>query len=310
MLDNIDTQTPHCQGVVIVPTHELASQVMDVIRVVCQKAKVPVRAQMLIGQTNIQRQKDKLKAKPHVVVGTPGRLLELAQSRKLKVHTVNHFICDEADQLLQGNSCGDVLELAKQTLKTRQTICASATLSSEVKQMLEDLSGRLETLQVGEGKINPNIEHHYVEASGLEKMRALWKLIQQIGDAKVILFVHKNESAEDVATVMKKHGCKTSEIHGFCGKQDRKVALDQFRSGKNKLLVSSDLAARGLDIEGVTHVIHVDPPSKSQIYVHRAGRTGRQGASGHSISLISRHEKRCLDVYRKDLGITINKIDV
>lgn len=309
MLTKIDVSVPHCQGMVVVPTHELAAQVHEVIRLLCLKANLALRSQMLIGQTNIQRQKDKLKAKPHVVVGTPGRLLELAKSRKLKVHTVNCLVCDETDQLLMGNSSADLLELVKQTMKSRQTICASATLSADIERMLPTLSEKLRPLRVGEDKINPRIEHHYVEASGLEKMRALWKLLQRIGDgAKVICFVHKNESAEDVATAMAKHGCRISEIHGFCAKQDRKAALDRFRSGKTTILVSSDVSARGLDVGGVSHVIHVDPASKSQTYLHRAGRTGRRGESGQSISLVSRHERKCLDIYRQELGVALNKI--
>lgn len=309
MLTKVDVSVPHCQGVIVVPTHELAAQVHEVIRLLCQKVNLALRSQMLIGQTNIQRQKDKLKAKPHVVVGTPGRLLELAKSRKLKVHTVDCLVCDETDQLLLGNSSADLLELVKQTMKSRQTICASATLSAEVEKMLPSLSEGLRPLRVGEEKMNPRIEHHYVEASGLEKMRSLWKLLQRIGDeTKVICFVHKNESAEDVATAMAKHGCRISEIHGFCGKEDRKAALDRFRSGKTTILVSSDVSARGLDVGGVSHVIQVDPASRSQTYLHRAGRTGRRGEGGQSISLVSRHERKCLEVYRQELGIELHKI--
>jgi superfamily II DNA/RNA helicase len=304
-LSRINPDERSLQTMVIVPTHELAIQICAVARELARAAGVEIRSQALIGGVSPKRQLEKLKKKPHLIVGTPGRVAELIQERKLKPHTVRHLIIDEADRLLIGESLPTLHRIFKSTLRERQLIFVSATHDPDSSREATSLAPDLVQIQAGAAKVNAAIEHFSIECEKRDKPDVVRKLIHALQPERVIVFLHRNEDAEIVAAKLAHHKIPAVDLHGAQDKGDRKRAIEDFRKGKARVLITSDVAARGLDIRGVSHVFNFDVPTRSNDYLHRVGRTSRAGSKGSAISLMTEKEQRLAKRYRDDLGIEI-----
>jgi superfamily II DNA/RNA helicase len=304
-LSRINPDERSLQTMVIVPTHELAIQICAVARELARAAGVEIRSQALIGGVSPKRQLEKLKKKPHLIVGTPGRVAELIQERKLKPHTVRHLIIDEADRLLIGDKRSTLDRIIKSTLRERQLIFVSATQDPESSREATTLAPDLVQIQAGAAKVNAAIEHFTIECEKRDKPDVVRKLIHALQPERVIVFLHRNEDAEIVAAKLAHHKIPAVDLHGAQDKGDRKKAIEDFRKGKARVLITSDVAARGLDIRGVSHVFNFDIPTRSNDYLHRVGRTSRAGSKGSAISLMTEKEQRLANRYRDDLGIEI-----
>jgi ATP-dependent RNA helicase DeaD len=305
LLEQIDATTTDLQVAILSPTQELAVQIHDCIRLLEQGGSPATRSQLLIGNASAQRQKEKLKKKPHIVVGTCGRMLELGIQRKLKLHLCRSVVIDEADNMLTDDSIEDVEAFLKMTPRDRQLIFTSATEKGNAFNTAQSIGTNVQWLQAEKQQIVPTIEHSYFEARFHNKARALHHLLKTVCPERAIAFVHRNEGAEELGADLERRHLHLAVLHAGLSKFERQTALDDFRRGKIKVLVASDVAARGLDIKGITHIINVDLPSDSDDYLHRTGRTGRMGASGHAISLVSEGEMKLIRRYERDLGITI-----
>ncbi len=305
VLSRIDADQRVLQGMVIVPTHELAVQVCDVARDLARGAFPGIRVQALIGGVSFKRQVENLKKKPHLVVGTLGRIAELIQAKKVKPHTIKHLVIDEADRILFGDSLETIHRIIKATPRERQLVFVSATRRSESSREAEALSPDLLEIESNANTINPAIEHLFIECERRDRPDIVRKLIHAIDPERVIVFLHRNEDAEVVAAKLAHHKIAAVDLHGARDKSDRRQALQDFRKAKAPVLITSDLAARGLDVKGVSHVINFDLPSQSNDYLHRVGRTSRAGSSGTAISLITEHDHRLLRRYQDDLGIEL-----
>jgi superfamily II DNA/RNA helicase len=304
-LSRINPDERSLQTMVIVPTHELAIQICAVARELARAAGVEIRSQALIGGVSPKRQLEKLKKKPHLIVGTPGRVAELIQERKLKPHTVRHLIIDEADRLLVGDNRSTLHRIIKSTLRERQLIFVSATQDSESSREATTLAPDLVHIQAGAAQVNTAIEHFSIECEKRDKPDVVRKLIHALQPERVIVFLHRNEDAEIVAAKLAHHKIPAVDLHGAQDKGDRKKAIEDFRNGKARVLITSDVAARGLDIRGVSHVFNFDIPTRSNDYLHRVGRTSRAGSKGSAISLMTEKEQRLANRYQDDLGIEI-----
>ena len=308
LFDRLDVRRAETQVVIVAPTHELAIQIQRQCCDLAQNAGRPVRVLLLIGGTSMERQIDKLKRKPHLVVGSPGRIRELLALGKLKGHTVRSIVIDEADRLLVAESRPDIDAIVKATPRDRQMIFASATEQPESAAAIAVLAPEVVMLQTGATPVNPHIEHFYLVCEERDKPDVLRKLLHAIRPGRAMVFVHRNETAEEVAAKLAHHKIPAADLHGAYDKLDRKQAMDDFRSGKVRVLITSDLAARGLDIREITHIFNLDAPSQSKAYLHRVGRTARAGAAGQAVTLMTEAEVRLVHRFESELGIVLQPV--
>lgn len=296
------------QVLIIVPTHELALQIHRVSCDLAQHAGMAVRNVLLIGGTASDRQIEKLKKKPQIIIGTPGRVLELIERGKIKLSDLKTLVIDEADRLLAEDSLEMVQKIVRACPGRRQLVFVSATEQPKSKQYMEQLSPNLVRLHSEELIINHNIDHFYMVVEERDKPDALRKLIHATKTEKVIVFVHRNETAEDVAAKLEHHKIIVADLHSTHEKEVRKQSMQNFRSGKARVLIASDIAARGLDIPGITHVFNLDLPSKGKDYLHRVGRCGRAGARGVAVSILIKPEVRLIELFEQTLGIQMRQV--
>ena len=313
----IDPAQVATQVVIVAPTHELAIQIHRQSCDLAQNAGRAIRSVLLIGGTATERQIEKLKSKPHVVVGSPGRIVELIERGKLKTNFLRAIVVDEADRLLHDDSLKWIQKIVGLAPPGRQLIFASATIESQTREVLATLSPEAVTLspstaatERSEGVVNENIRHLYLICEERDKPDLLRKLLHAFDMPRSIVFVHRNEVAERVAAKLAHHKLAVADLSAGLDKLDRKHAMDGIRSGAINIMIASDLAARGLNIPAVTHVFNLDIPTMSNAYLHRVGRTGRAGAQGTAISLLTEIEARLVRRYEHELGIIMQCVKV
>ena len=310
LFTRIDPAQAATQVVIVAPTHELAIQIHRQTCDLAQNAGRAIRSVLLIGGTATDRQIEKLKAKPHVVVGSPGRILELIERGKLKTPHIRSIVVDEADRLLHDESLEWIQKIVSVAPPARQLIFASATIESQTRQLMGTLSPDAQMLCPGTVAVNENIEHLYLVCEERDKPDVLRKLLHAFDVPRSIVFVHRNDVAERVAAKLAHHKLVVADLNAELNKVDRKQAMDGIRSGTIRIMIASDLAARGLNILGVTHVFNLDVPTMSKAYLHRVGRTARAGAKGTAISLVTEIEARLVRRYEQELGITMQCVRV
>ncbi|MEN9845573.1 MAG: hypothetical protein RIS36_720 [Pseudomonadota bacterium] len=296
------------QVLIIAPTQELAIQIHRVTCDLAQYSGIEVRSASLIGGAAINRQLEKLKKKPHILVGTPGRILELIERGKLKTSEIKTLVVEEADRLLGDESLEAVKKVIRACPGRRQLVFVSATEQPRSKEVMEELSPSLVRLHTEDVVVNPNIEHFYVVVDQRDKADTIRKLVHATKTKKAIVFTHRNETAETLAARLEHHKVAVADLHSTYDKEVRKQAMENFRSGRAIVMIASDVAARGLDIPGITHVFNLDIPSKGKDYLHRVGRTGRAGTHGIAVSVISRPEVRLVKQFERDFRISIGEV--
>lgn len=306
----IDTESRDLHTLVLAPSHELVIQINNVIKELAKTADYPVRSLTVIGNVNIKRQIEGLKSKPHIIVGTPGRVIELIKARKLKAHLIQTIVIDEADKLLSIDNITAINSIIKTTLKQRQILAFSASIKQVAIDKANEIMKEPVLFQLSEEKLNNDIEHLYVTSSRRDKTNTLRRLIHAAKPKKSIVFINKNELIQDVANRLNYHKIKTVSIFGNATKKERKQALDAFKSGKATVLVASDLVARGLDLQDLTHVFNLDIPVDLHEYTHRVGRTGRAGAKGCAISIVTDKETQFLRQISRLNGIEFTRKDM
>ena len=296
----IDSSKREMQVLILAPTHELVMQIDAQIKLLAANSGEPVTSTTIIGGANIEKQIKKLKEKPHFIVGSAGRILELIKKKKITAHTIKTIVLDEADSLLDNTNTKTIQDIIKTTLRDRQLCLFSASISDNTLELAKSLMKEPVVLKTAETvEMNPNIEHFYLKGDRRDKFELLRKLIVAEEPQRALIFVNQNDSMQEIAEKLNYHQKETFMMRGNIKKEERKRALDAFRSGKIKLLISSDLTARGLDIPEVTHIIHLDCPSNPNEYLHRAGRTARGNASGKSICIVTDKDLSTLKKYQK-----------
>ena len=278
------------QTVIITPSQELAVQVASVVKEWAKEVGITV--QPLIGGASIKRQLEKLKQKPEIVVGTAGRILEISEMKKLKLHQVATVILDEADQLLQQDQLATVRKVVAKIPNKPQLAFFSAT-SNELMQDLpkwfnvEPLWLDVTAEDTSAGKVL----HAYIETPNRKRTEML-KRLTQISDFRALVFINNVANLVTVAEKLSFEGVSVAVLHGEKYKTERQHALQQFRNGKVKLLLTTDVASRGLDIQGLPYVIQYDLPVAKESYVHRSGRTARMGQAGTVLTLVNERDLR------------------
>lgn len=302
LLQRIDPGKKEIQAVILAPTYELAMQIYRVLGALAKEAALDVTAASLIGGAALTRQIDALKKKPQIVVGSAGRVLELLRKRKLSLTSVRTLVLDEVDRLLDEQNSPTVELVIKEVPAQRQLLMVSATLPVRAQKVIERLEKTVNLIEAAaEVKLPEQLVHCYVKVEHREKLDELRKVLHALDVKRALLFVEQQGRLEMVLEKLQHHGVKVAGLRKDAGKQERKEALEAISKGKISLLVATDLAARGLDIPGVTHVINLDFPDEPQTYLHRAGRTGRAGQEGMVISLVTPGEVTRLERCRRSL---------
>ncbi|MBZ9608853.1 DEAD/DEAH box helicase [Clostridium estertheticum] len=311
IFQKIDTTSKDIQAIVLAPTHELAMQIHKQIELLSENSNINIKSTTIIGNVNIKRQLEALKEKPHIIVGSAGRILELITMKKLKSHFVKTIVIDEGDRMIDEDNIDGVKAIIKTTLRDRQIMIFSATISLKVVEIAKTLMKDPEVIKVGDkSQVNPNIEHMYFVVEKREKLVLLRKLISATKPEKAIIFINKSDEVEITTSKLGYHGLKVEGIHGSSDKLNRKKAIEDFNAGKIQLLVASDLAARGLDIVGVSHIFNLDIPENPKDYLHRVGRTARMGEHGFALSITEERELDLIKNYEKDFNIEIMPKDI
>jgi ATP-dependent RNA helicase DeaD len=291
MLNGMDFQARGVQTLVLVPTRELATQVSEAI---FQYGKhLGVRVLPIYGGQSYTRQISRLERGVHVVVGTPGRLLDLIEKRALDLSTVNYLVLDEADEMLDMGFFEDVENIVSNTPAERQTALFSATMPAEIRRLAENYMHEPVTVTIQQKTMTvPQTEQRYYLVHENSKLAALCRLLEVEDMTSTLVFTRTKMGAAELAETLLNRGYSAEALHGDLTQDVREIVLRRFRGGHLKILVATDVVARGVDIEGVSHVINYDAPYDSEDYVHRIGRTGRAGRSGIAITLITPREQR------------------
>lgn len=280
---------PATQELIIAPTRELATQISKVAEKIC--ATLELDSLLICGGQDIDRQKEKLKKIPQLIIGTPGRLLDHLRRGTIQLKNINKVVIDEADELLKLGFIEDVENLLRETAKDRQIILCSATMPLRIRQLAaEFLKSPKEILVETKTVTLENINQVVVKVSAEKKFAKLVEILQNENPYLAMIFCATKENTSKLALELAKKNFDVDELHGDLTQQQRNFVLKKFREAKIQILVSTDIAARGLDIEGVTHVISYDVPRDVETYIHRIGRTGRAGENGTAITLVTAAE--------------------
>lgn len=308
LFEKINGTPNDMRAIILAPTHELVIQIQRQIERLARNSGLLISSTPLIGAANILRQIDKLKKKPHIMVGSPGRILELIEKKKIKAHSIKMLVLDEADRLMDRHNEQTVIDIIKRLPKEKQMIIASASMPQNVIERAGAMMNNpVHILSADDQSIPESITHISLISEQRNKIDLLKKLLKKLDPPKAIIFVNTVDMIENLTEKLKFHEIKTESIHGTIQKLDRKKVMTDFQSGKLKVLIASDLAARGLQMDGITHVFNLDIPEQSNDYLHRAGRTGRNGRAGMVISIASDYDRSFLQDIENKLQIQIRK---
>ena len=293
---------------ILSPTRELALQIKDNIRDYASETKF--KCSVILGGVNQRSQIDVLKKGVDILVATPGRLLDLTKRKFAKLDNVDMLVLDEADTMLDMGFIHDVKDIVGRLPKERQTLLFSATMPKAVKELAKEFLKDPETIRVPSEKSQmPKIKQLVYFVDKGNKFKLLLDILVDEKIKSALIFTRTKYGANKLAEQLREYDIKISVIHGNKTQKDRVKALDNFKQGKTNILVATDIAARGIDINDLSHVINYDMPEQDELYVHRIGRTARAGKEGVSISLCNMDErKRLLDIERL-LGYELEVIE-
>jgi len=276
------------QVLIVVPTRELCTQVTrDIDELASNRG---IRTLAVYGGRAFEPQIEALNTGVEIVVGTPGRLLDLSRQGQLKLKEVSRLVLDEADEMLDLGFLPDVEKILANTPKRSQTMLFSATMPGDIialarRFMNQPIHIRTQDSE-DEGAVVSRIEQHVLRAHAMDKIEMLSRILQADGRGPTIVFCRTKRTCQKTADDLIERGFKAATIHGDLGQSAREKALGDFKAGKSDVLVATDVAARGIDIEGITHVINYQCPEDEKTYVHRIGRTARAGADGIAVTFV------------------------
>ena len=299
----------HLKAVIIVPTRELARQVHESVE--SYGKYLPLKSVVLYGGTNMTSQANRLKSGVDIVVATSGRLLEHIGKKNISLESVRYLVLDEADTILDMGFVYEVMQIIQRLPKKRQNVLVSATLSSSVKRLAQKILHKPKLIEVDSmGTLAKNVELVVHSVVKEKKIELLSFLIGSRNYQQVLVFVRKKQEADEVAKELNLSGLKTSVIHGDKSSGVRTRALEAFKEGKVRVLVATDIVARGLDIPNLEVVINFDIPHVIGDFVHRIGRTGRAGKRGLAITLVSPKEEVALKDVERLMGKAIKQEEI
>lgn len=298
MLNKIDPKNRNVQGLVIAPTRELAIQVQEELFRLSKDKKIRITA--VYGGASIGHQIKQIKNGAQIVVGTPGRMLDHIRRKTLKLHTVETLVLDEADEMLNMGFIEDIESIIKEVPEQRQTLLFSATMPGPIKKIAVQFMKNPETVKVKTKTLSAStVEQYFTKARDNEKFDIMSRLLDVQNPESSIVFARTKRRVDELAKGFQMRGYQAEGIHGDLSQNKRMSVLKAFKQGRIEMLVATDVAARGLDVEGLTHVYNFDIPQDPESYVHRIGRTGRAGQEGVSVTFVTPQEMGYLKTVEK-----------
>ncbi|MGO4536163.1 DEAD/DEAH box helicase [Leifsonia sp. 2MCAF36] len=278
---------PGVKALVVVPTRELAIQVYEDLETAASGRPTSIAA--IYGGKAYEGQVAQLKAGAQIVVGTPGRLLDLAGQRLLSLANVSEMVLDEADKMLDLGFLADIEKLFAQTPATRHTMLFSATMPGPIVALARRFMSRpvhIRASDPDEGQIQANIKHLVYRAHSMDKDEVIARILQADGRGKTVIFTRTKRAAAKLVEELNDRGFNAAAVHGDLNQEQRERAMASFKAGKRDVLIATDVAARGIDVDDVTHVINHTIPEDEKTYLHRVGRTGRAGKTGIAVTFV------------------------
>src|SRR4051794_906615 len=304
MLEFVDTSDPEVQALVLTPTRELCIQVTQAIRAYGEPKGVDVVA--VFGGAPIRSQQAQLRQGAQIVIGTVGRVMDLMSRHSLVLSDTRFVVLDEADEMLDLGFLEDVEKILSRTPSGKQTSLWSATMPPPIKRLAEQFMYDPVTIRVKAATLTiDTVDHYFVEVGDREKADALARVLKSERPEQAIIFVRTKIGADRLARSLNDKGVRVKALHGDMSQGSRDGVMISFKDGRERLLVATDIAARGLDISGVSHVINYDMPNSPDVYVHRIGRTGRVGRSGRAITLVTPKQRRELQAVERHANTEI-----
>ncbi|MEN6566984.1 MAG: DEAD/DEAH box helicase [Veillonellales bacterium] len=306
ILEKIKINAPYVQALIVTPTRELARQITKETTKLAQPMGINVLS--AYGGEAVEQQIRKLKGNPHIVIGTPGRLLDHARRKTLQLSGVSKLVIDEADQMLHMGFLEDMEEIISQTSGKRQTMLFSATMPAKIRALASQYMKQPANISIESSHVTlDEIKQITVELAEADKLDKLCGMIDRYQPYLAIVFCHTRERVISLNTALNQRGYASDELHGELTQAKRTQVMRRFSSAKLQILVATDIAARGLDIEGVTHVFNYDIPHDAESYIHRIGRTGRAGETGTAVTFVTPAEHIYLRLIEQGIRAPIEK---
>ncbi|WP_134705073.1 DEAD/DEAH box helicase [Ammoniphilus sp. YIM 78166] len=305
MVDRLREEVDQIQGVVLTPTRELAVQVAEELNKIAQFKGI--RALPIYGGQDMNRQIKALKLRPQIIVATPGRFMDHMRRKTIRLNAVEMVVLDEADEMLNMGFIDDIKLILSEIPEERQTLLFSATMPKAIQELAVRFMNEPEVIAVKAKEVTvPNIEQQYMEMPEKQKFDVLCRMLDIHAPELAIVFGRTKRRVDELSEALTKRGYTAEGIHGDLNQAKRDSVLRKFKEGTIEVLVATDVAARGLDISGVTHVYNFDIPQDPESYVHRIGRTGRAGKTGLALSFVTPREIEHLRTIER---ITKRKMD-
>ncbi|MEH7124555.1 DEAD/DEAH box helicase [Bacillus sp. JJ1532] len=312
ILQKVKSENQEVQAVITAPTRELATQIYhEILKVTkhCQEGQ-DISARCYVGGTDKQRSIEKLRTQPHIVVGTPGRINDLIKEQALFVHTANMLVVDEADLMLDMGFIEDVDQIAARMPEKLQMLIFSATIPEKLKPFLKKYMENPKYIQIEPEQVTAaKIEHWIMPSRHRNKDKLVHDALMVFNPYLAIVFTNTKKMADEVADSLIKKGLKVGRIHGDLNPRERKKMMKQIKDLEFQYIVATDLAARGIDIQGISHVINYELPSDLDFYIHRVGRTARAGNSGIALTIYDTSDEDALNRLDK-MGIDFRHVDL
>ncbi|MEO2074001.1 MAG: DEAD/DEAH box helicase [Bacillus sp. (in: firmicutes)] len=307
ILERLRNDVDHIQALIVTPTRELALQITEEVeKLIADHKGTDVLA--VYGGQDVAKQLKKLKRNPQIVVGTPGRLLDHIRRETIRLSEISYLVLDEADQMLHIGFLGEVEDIIRETPKSRQTMLFSATMPPEIRKLAKKHMHDPEYIQI-EKTQGPaeNVKQIAIHTTDRAKQGTLIQLVETYRPFLAVIFCRTKRRVSKLYDVLKAHKFSCDELHGDLSQAKREQVMKRFRDAEIQLLIATDVAARGLDVEGVTHVFNYDIPQDSESYIHRIGRTGRAGMTGVALTFYTTDDRPTLELIEQELNITIPK---
>lgn len=298
LVEKVDATKSEVQAVITAPTRELAAQIYDELEKIIRFApeERQITAKLLVGGTDRLRAIDRLKTQPHIIVGTPGRIFDLINEQALKVYTAPTLVVDEADQMLDMGFIEDVDKIAARMGDTLQMLVFSATIPEKLQPFLRKYMNNPRHVQVDPKQATAEkIDHFLLPVKHRDKIKLTISIAKLYNPYFSIVFANTKEQADEIYGAMVAEGLNVGILHGGLSPRQRKQVMKEVNAAKVQFLVATDLAARGIDIKGVTHIINFGLPKDLDWYIHRVGRSARAGESGIAITLYDDNDQQAIE---------------
>jgi ATP-dependent RNA helicase RhlE len=295
----------HARSLIIAPTRELAEQIHDAINSLGKETRM--RSVTIYGGVNINTQIQKLKRGAEIVVACPGRLLDHMGRGTIDLSRVEVLVLDEADHMLDMGFLPDIRRILKHVPAQRQTLLFSATMPNEIHRLAKDILMDPITIKAGETAPADTVSHAHYQVAQHLKTAFLLKLLSHINSQSVLVFTRTKHRAKRLGEKLSKAGFRSTSLQGNLSQGRRQAALDGFRNGTFQVLVATDIAARGIDVCQISHVINYDMPDTPDAYIHRIGRTGRADQYGDAFTLITRDDNQMVNAIDRVIGSKVER---